>query len=550
MHRNYFLFKKQVSNLKEQLQSALIVNCFSYRKDELIIECQNQEHYFLRINVQAHLPYILLDRAHKIRDPRIQIFEKIGKSRLKDIKIIPFDKKVYIQTEEYTLLCVFYGANQNIYLVKPDGTIETSFKKDKKKESEHSPDEERKQFSASDFQALEKPESDQFIAEFFKQNVGGYNNLLIRELCFRNNLNSEAPLKDIHEKEWLEIKRDVLAFDREIDTDRCILYEHATGIPILSLLSLKHLDPVYVPSEYADLNKAWGRFVYLHHQKHKVQQKLLKCRALIEKRLDYLHKTLIKISDFSDLEEKKKLSEMKGYLLQTFSHEIRRGDRQVTLNNLYSEKGEEIFIKLDPGLSVQENAARYFSKYKNIDKMKTELISKKDTYRDELNYWKNVYEDSKKIDSLKKVEKLEEILTQKRIWQKGISNKKSVVLDKASFNRLLLDNKWEILIGKNSGNNDLLTFKFAHKYDYWLHAQGVPGSHVIIHQSDKNIDPPMSIIEKTASIAAYFSAAKTSSTVPVNYTKVKYVRKPRKAQPGTVIISHSKTLFVEPKKYL
>jgi predicted ribosome quality control (RQC) complex YloA/Tae2 family protein len=115
---------------------------------------------------------------------------------------------------------------------------------------------------------------------------------------------------------------------------------------------------------------------------------------------------------------------------------------------------------------------------------------------------------------------------------------------------LLLDKKWEILIGKNAGNNDLLTFKFAHKYDYWLHAQGVPGSHVIIHQSDKNIEPPMRIIEKAASIAAYFSASKTSSTVPVNYTKVKYVRKPRKAQPGMVIISQSKTIFVEPKKYL
>ncbi len=516
----------------------------------MIIELKYKEHYYLRIGVQAHLPYIILDKAHNIRDPRIELFKGLENKRIKDIKIFPYDKKIFLKTEDFQIQCIFYGSNQNILLINHENKIEASFKKDRNLKAINQNKITQEQLSASQFQDVEKPESNQSIADYLKHKVGGYNNLLIKELCFRTKLNNETLLSDIDKNCWAEIKRGVLALDGEMSSNSYYLNEHATRVPIFSLLPLNHLEPGYIPSEFDNLNMAWSRFLYLHHQKHQVQQKLTRCQTVVQKRIDYLKKTLKKISDFSDLEEKKKLSEVKGHLLQTFSHEIRRGDHQVALKNLFSDKNEEITIKLDPGLSIQENAAKYFSKYKNIDKMKIEIISKKDTYNDELNYWKYIYEDSKKIDSLKKVEQLEQVLTQKRAWQKGVSNKRTNILDKSSFNRLLLDNKWEILIGKNAKNNDLLTFKFAHKYDYWLHAQGVPGSHVIIYQTDKNIEPPMAIIEKAASIAAYFSAAKTSATVPVNYTKVKYVRKPRKSEPGAVLITHSKTIFVEPKKYL
>lgn len=550
MHRNYFLFEKQVSNIRKQLQGVRITSCFSYRKDELTLECQKEEHYFLKINIQSHLPYLVHETAHNIRDPKIDLFTNLLNSRIKDIKIVRYDKKVTFVTETHMVQCIFYGSNRNIILTDLDGKIDSSFKKIKNAEISHPTDERIEQFSASQIQDLEKPETDQSIADFFKQNVGGYNNLLIKELCFRSRCNSHKRLLDLNKNEWAEIKLNLFTVDKEIDSDPCYLYEHPTRLPIFSLLSLVHLDSLYVPVVYDDLNKAWKRFLYLHFQKNQVQQKTTRCQSVIKNRIAYLNKTLKKISDFSDLEQKKKISETKGHLLQTFSNDIKRGDEQVVLKNIFSDQGEEIAIKLDPKLSVHENAARYFSKYKNIETRKTELITKRDTFQDELNFWTNIYEDSKKIDSLKKVEKLEELLTRKNAWQKGGSIKKSKVLDKSSFNRLLLDNKWEVLIGKNARNNDILTFKFAHKYDCWLHAQGVPGSHVIIHQADKNIDPPMTIIEKAASVAAYFSVAKTSATVPVNYTKVMYVRKPRKAEAGMVIISHSKTIFVEPKKYL
>ena len=106
------------------------------------------------------------------------------------------------------------------------------------------------------------------------------------------------------------------------------------------------------------------------------------------------------------------------------------------------------------------------------------------------------------------------------------------------------------LIGQIDENNDLLTHKFAKKHDIWMHAQGVPGSHVIVRLPEKNTQPPLDILMQAASIAAYFSNAKNSKSVPVNYTEVRYVRKPRKSSAGTALMTRSKTLFVEPKKYI
>ena len=162
-----------------------------------------------------------------------------------------------------------------------------------------------------------------------------------------------------------------------------------------------------------------------------------------------------------------------------------------------------------------------------------------------------MYHDTEKIDNLKNAEKLKQLLTQKKLIQKDARLKKSEsVLDSTSFNRIILKEQWEIYIGKNADNNDLLTFKFARKHDIWLHAQGVSGSHVIIRVQDKNQKPPMEIIQQAASVAAFFSAGKNSATVPVNYTEARYVRKPRKSPAGVVVISQAKTIFVEPKKYI
>ena len=101
-------------------------------------------------------------------------------------------------------------------------------------------------------------------------------------------------------------------------------------------------------------------------------------------------------------------------------------------------------------------------------------------------------------------------------------------------------------MGRNDWENDLLTRR-AHPEDFWFHAQGCPGSHVVLKREGRKADPGKRTLEEAAGVAAYWSKARTSKTVPVNYTLKKYVRKPRRAKPGSVLIQREKTLFVEPK---
>jgi predicted ribosome quality control (RQC) complex YloA/Tae2 family protein len=106
----------------------------------------------------------------------------------------------------------------------------------------------------------------------------------------------------------------------------------------------------------------------------------------------------------------------------------------------------------------------------------------------------------------------------------------------------------EIMVGRSASDNDALTFKYARKYDLWLHSQQTAGSHVILRRPNKSHQFQKSSIVEAAEIAAFFSTAKKSDTVPVIYTEVKYVRKVRRGKPGQVIADRTKSILVTPRR--
>jgi len=114
------------------------------------------------------------------------------------------------------------------------------------------------------------------------------------------------------------------------------------------------------------------------------------------------------------------------------------------------------------------------------------------------------------------------------------------------FRRYMLADGYEVWVGRNARQNDRLTLQYARKYDLWMHARGVGGSHTVLRLPGKSVHPPAAVVEQAAAIAAYFSKARTSSMVPVIVTERKYVRKPRKSRPGTVIVERERVLLVEP----
>jgi predicted ribosome quality control (RQC) complex YloA/Tae2 family protein len=115
------------------------------------------------------------------------------------------------------------------------------------------------------------------------------------------------------------------------------------------------------------------------------------------------------------------------------------------------------------------------------------------------------------------------------------------------FRRFVVEGGHEIYVGKNATNNDELTVRFARPNDYWFHARGTSGSHVVLRWSDAKSKPPKDAIRHAASLAAYYSGARNARMVPVAYTLKKYVRKPKGAAPGSVVMEREEVIMAEPK---
>ena len=126
-------------------------------------------------------------------------------------------------------------------------------------------------------------------------------------------------------------------------------------------------------------------------------------------------------------------------------------------------------------------------------------------------------------------------------------NEKKKVTDGAKLRELLIDGKYKVLVGRDSKSNDMLSIKIANQNDYWFHARGLPGSHVVLRVDDVKVGVPKNIIKNAAQIAAFYSKAKTAGTAPVSYTLAKFVRKKKGMEPGKVLIEKEKVLLVRPE---
>ena len=219
----------------------------------------------------------------------------------------------------------------------------------------------------------------------------------------------------------------------------------------------------------------------------------------------------------------------------------------ITLENYY-DNNNPISIPLDSTISPSANAKKFFKKYRKLQNTVYIIEKQKEAIKLELDYLDSiVYE----INNCANLDELEAIIAEIS-EDYGISNVKkdeSTKKTKKPVANMPTEYKidgYTILVGKNNKQNDNLTCKIAKKNDLWFHTKDIHGSHVVL-RIDKNKKATDSIIYKCATIAAYYSKAKLSQNVPVDYTFIKYVRKPNGAKPGMVIYTDNKTLYVNPK---
>lgn len=225
-------------------------------------------------------------------------------------------------------------------------------------------------------------------------------------------------------------------------------------------------------------------------------------------------------------------------LLKSSIGKIKKGMKEISLPNYYEPDLSEIIIPLFDDKSPLENSNFYFKKYKKSKtglRLIAEQIEK--TKQEIAELEQEIYDVTNEESYLDLVE-----LTTSR------DNKKRQSDDKIYFRRLKIDDNWEIFIGRSSKENDLLTTKVAKGRDWWFHTRIFQGTHVVLRNyANKQLPDKYRIL--CAQLAAYYSRAKTSENVPVDYTQIRFVRKPRGSAPGYVTYKNQKTIFVNPLDY-
>lgn len=276
----------------------------------------------------------------------------------------------------------------------------------------------------------------------------------------------------------------------------------------------------------------------LHHSTADVFKTLSNIAARTEKKLHLRKQELKKCADRENFR-------IYGELIKANIHQIERGATFAEVPNYYDENLSTIRIPLDPALSPASNSARYFKEYRKLCSAEQTLGRLIEDCERERDYIKSVNDALSRADTLAEILDIKDELIGTGYIKR--QKTKAAKRQKLKPKEYTSSDGYRILAGRNNSQNDELTLRTAAKDDIWLHTKKIHGSHVVILCGGTT--PPDTTIIEAAQIAAYNSQARNSSQVPVDYTKIKYVKKPSGARPGMVIYTTNNTVFVTPKEF-
>lgn len=225
-------------------------------------------------------------------------------------------------------------------------------------------------------------------------------------------------------------------------------------------------------------------------------------------------------------------------------YQMKKGDKSLTAINYYDPECKEITISLDPLLTPQQNAAKYYKKYAKAKTADAVLTGQLEQGKRELTYLESVLEALQRAEGESDLNEIRQELEEQGYLRAKKAGKKQLKRPKLRPMEFRSSAGLRISVGRNNTQNDQLTCKLAGKGDIWLHTQSIHGAHVILWTEGQTPDEE-SLLE-AAMLAAWFSQGKESSNVPVDYTPAKFVKKPGGAKPGMVIYTTYKTMYVTP----
>lgn len=540
-----------VSEFKQSLLEARIRKLRKSEKDKTILIhlAKESDRFSLIFHFGGRDSYLYLRDGFYMRIATTNFLPQLMDKNIVDISQIDFDRVVQFAIEDegnsFRLIFELFGISSNLFLTDDSGNIITSIRKAKLDLIRYRPPEPLQLANPLDFELSE----------------------MISVISHMDKLS----LKDAILKTFAGIDDGILydlAGDRSGLLDK-LVSEHSPDSIESVLFNLREYCANFVrpETELSHDSKSESILIASDNDLPKYAsisdiirqsaagQKISRPKTSIKSNLLGQLKRAIK----KDIKKKAKLEEQldkaeeypslqrRAELLGMNLHKAKRGMESVEVEDVYSENGGTVNIDLDKSLTPGQNVERLFERAKKLKDKIPGIREEIQLTNRRLEQLGKIRSELDQLESDDIPQKLEEQLAEFGIKQPG-DRKKAEPQERLPYKNYTTSIGEEIWVGRSATDNDVLTFKYARKYDLWLHSQQTSGSHVILRRPNKAHQFQKSSIIEAAEIAAFFSTAKKSDTVPVIYTEVKYVRKLRKGRPGQVLADRTKSILVTPRR--
>ncbi|MBT8327284.1 MAG: DUF814 domain-containing protein [Bacteroidia bacterium] len=509
MHLHSFTIERLAIELREKGNSIAqnqLIQAFTTDKDSLVLSF---EPITLKISFfKGEALFQTPDESKLQKKNRLLCFKELTENDcyVEDIITYPFDRLFQIKfSNGYSLYFLLFGRFSQVGLYK-EGTL------------------------ISHFPAKSK---DVDVTAYKRANA----------LAICNSLDSEIPfIKQLRflntdQKQELEsLDFSTVSIEKKAELLNKLREKYLHGISYISKVE-KSYKLSYSPSEedvtsFDNTIEALDNFSRLYISHKVFNETKSSYLGVLNKELKSLKTKQKSLTKKLDSLSNASTYKQKADLLMAYLHLVPSGASSIELDNF--EGTAKVSISLNKMLSPQANAERFYRKSKNESKQVDFVLKNLDQLKSKISQKETEIKSFGELESFKDIVKTAQ----------AKPTKSDVRLP---YRKLMLDG-YEIRIGRGAKDNDELLRSYTSKNDIWLHAKNVSGSHVIIRNPSKK-EVSMTLIEKAAQIAAYYSKAKTESLAVVMYTERKFVRKPKGATPGLVKVDKEETILVEPKNY-
>lgn len=463
-----------------------------------------------------------------------------------------------------TLAAEIMGKHSNIVLVDGEGVIVDALKRvDVTLSSkrlvlpslmyELPPSQDKLSIEAADTMELLKaielnPESR--LDKSVLNTLTGVSPIICRELAYTSTGAPDTDKDLMSSGEWQTLKSALERLKEEVINPKnyAVTLKNAQGkLFDFSFMPVGQYEGSVEKAEYSSFCKALDAFYHTRESLERMRVKSHALSKLVSNNIERLsRKILVQKVELEKCQDREILRQ-KGDLIGANMHLIKKGAPFADVVNFYDENAATIRIALDVTKTPQQNAQKYYKDYakaKTADKMLRVQI---ENSTEELSYLETVADEIARAESEQDLSGIRQELVAEGYLKQQKSEKKNKNSNqklKPDFREFETTDGFKVLVGRNNRQNDLLTLKTANKNDLWFHTKDIPGSHTVIITEGREVS--RQAILEAAQIAAYFSKAKDSSQVPVDYTLIRRVNKPQGAKPGKVIYTDQHTVYIKP----